>query len=53
MHLYLLADHKAPELPAGVAEELGDFASVSGSRMVHPYSPGRELRVLDLLRKSS
>ena len=53
LHLYLLADRKAPELPTGVAEALGDFASVSGSRMVHPYSPGRELRVLDLLRKSS
>ncbi len=52
LHLYLLSDRKAPELPAGVAEAVGDFASVSNSRTVHPYSPGQELRVLDLLRKS-
>jgi tRNA (guanine37-N1)-methyltransferase len=53
LHLYLLADRKAPELPPGVAEVMGDFASIRGSRMVHPYSPGRELRVLDIRREDS
>ena len=53
LHLYLLADRKAPELPPGVAEVMGDFASICGSRMVHPYSPGRELRVLDIRREDS
>ena len=52
LHLYLLAN-RGEDATAETAAALVERGRVEAQRLVHPFSPGRDLRVLDIRRESS
>ena len=52
LHLYLLVN-RGEDATAETAAALVERGRVEAQRLVHPFSPGRELRVLDIRRGSS
>ena len=51
LHLYLLAD-RGEDAAAETTAVLAGNGVVEAQRLVHPFSPGRELRVIDIRRGS-